>query len=509
MWETSRARGALIAFLMVLAVFLANGVITFFNLRRINQNVILVDHSHQILALVRTLRIRMVDAETGMRGYVITSDDAFLEPYRNALTSLQETRQQLDQLLAQSPEQRELLATFDKQSELSLAHMRKAIELRRGADPQAAAALIRTGVGRVRMDAIRTTLRSMEAYERTLLTTRNTESTRAYRTALTTGILTCAFGMALTGLAHYWIVREMEKREQATENLKQANDFLEHRVAERTTEITKANALMRSEIEERRRAEERVQLFAEELQRSNRELEQFASVASHDLQEPLRKIQAFGDRLSERFRKELGEQGQDYIDRMLASAKRMRTLIDDLLEYSRVSTKAQPFAVLDLNGVVADVVTDLEARLQQSGGRVEVGPLPIVRGSPLQMRQLFQNLISNALKFHRPDVPPLVRISADIMPAAEGTNGVAGLQGRIIVADNGIGFEPQYGERIFDLFQRLHGRDEYEGTGIGLAICRKIVERHNGQITAESTPGEGARFLVAIPVEPPAEEPLA
>jgi signal transduction histidine kinase len=509
MWETSRARGALIAFLMVLAVFLANGVITFFNLRRINQNVILVDHSHQILALVRTLRIRMVDAETGMRGYVITSDEAFLEPYRNALTSLQETRQQLDQLLAQSPEQRELLATFDKQSESSLAHMRKAIDLRRSEDTQAAAALIRTGVGRVRMDAIRTTLRSLEANERELLDDRNRESTRSYRTAMTTGILTCAFGMALTGLAHYWIVREMEKRDQATANLQQANDFLEHRVAERTTEITKANALMRSEIDERRRAEERVQLFAEELQRSNRELEQFASVASHDLQEPLRKIQAFGDRLSERFRKELGEQGQDYIDRMLASAKRMRTLIDDLLEYSRVSTKAQPFAVLDLNGVVADVVSDLEARLQQSGGRVEVGSLPIVRGSPLQMRQLFQNLISNALKFHRPDVPPVVRISADIMPAEAEANGVTGLQGRIIVADNGIGFEPQYGERIFDLFQRLHGRDEYEGTGIGLAICRKIVERHNGQITAESSPGEGARFLVTLPIEPPAEEPLA
>jgi light-regulated signal transduction histidine kinase (bacteriophytochrome) len=308
--------------------------------------------------------------------------------------------------------------------------------------------------------------------------------------------------MALAAVAYHLVIRDLLQRDQQEEQLKQTNEFLEQRVADRTIELSQANSLMRNEIDERRRAEEQVRLFADELQRSNRELEQFASVASHDLQEPLRKIQAFGDRLQGRYRAELGADGQDYLDRMLSSAARMRKLIDDLLEYSRVTTKAQPFAPVNLGQVVQEVAVDLETRLQQTGGRLEVSDLPVVRGSPLQMRQLFQNLIGDALKFHRPDEPPIVRVSSHTVAGEDnGGPGTGGLRCEIVVEDNGIGFEPEYGERIFDLFQRLHGRHEYEGTGIGLAICRKIVDRHNGQITAESSPGKGARFLVTLPLE--------
>ena len=274
-----------------------------------------------------------------------------------------------------------------------------------------------------------------------------------------------------------------------------------------------------TDIEDRKREADKLEQLVDDrtvaLRRSNEELEKFAYIASHDLQEPLRKIQAFGDRLSTRFKAGLGEQGQDYIGRMLDSAGRMRRLIDDLLSFSRVASKLAPPAPVDLNAVVRDVLDDLEVRLTQTGGRVEVGPLPTLPADPGQMRQLFQNLIGNALKFQRPGVPPVVTVAAarrgPPAPSANGSGpkpagGPSGVGSyRITVSDNGIGFEEQYAERIFELFQRLHGRSQYEGTGLGLAICKKIVERHGGAISARSCPGEGSTFIIDLPQATPPE----
>ncbi len=272
-----------------------------------------------------------------------------------------------------------------------------------------------------------------------------------------------------------------------------------------------------TDIDDRKRQAEQLEGLVEhrtlELRRSNEELEKFAYIASHDLQEPLRKIQAFGDRLSTRFKAGLGEQGQDYIARMLDSAGRMRRLIDDLLSFSRVTTKVAPLAAVNLNAVVRDVLSDLEIRVAQSDGRVEVGPLPTIAADPAQMRQLFQNLISNALKFQRPGVPPVVTVVAvyrravppDPPSRGSGTLPVPRASYRFTVSDNGIGFEPQYATRIFELFQRLHGRSQYEGTGLGLAICKKIAERHGGTIAAEGCPGEGSTFTIDLPTTPELE----
>lgn len=253
---------------------------------------------------------------------------------------------------------------------------------------------------------------------------------------------------------------------------------------------------IRYEITQRKAAEESLKVYAGRLEASNRELQDFASVAAHDLQEPLRKIEAFGDRLQSRFGAILGDDGKDYLNRMTSSASRMRRLIEDLLTFSRVTTRARPFQPTDLAQVAREVVSDLEVRIERAAGRVDIGALPVIDADAVQMRQLFQNLVANALKFHKEGEAPLVRISA----------GIEGNACTIAVEDNGIGFDEKYLDRIFTIFQRLHGRQAYEGTGVGLAVCRRIAERHSGRITARSAPGQGARFLVTLPVRQKPEE---
>jgi PAS domain S-box-containing protein len=253
------------------------------------------------------------------------------------------------------------------------------------------------------------------------------------------------------------------------------------------------------DLTERKQAEEALRASEARLERSNNELEQFASVAAHDLQEPLRKIEAFGDRLKAKCKDQLNEQGKDYLERMLSSATRMRRLINDLLAFSRITTKARPFESVDLKQMAVEILADLEGRIQQTNGSVDVGELPVLEADPLQMRQLLQNLIGNALKFHKLYEPPVVKVASRVIHEA----GVGRCE--ITVIDNGIGFDEQYLDRIFEVFQRLHGRQEYEGTGMGLAICRKIVERHNGTISAHSLPDRGSTFLVTLPLEQPKE----
>ncbi len=263
------------------------------------------------------------------------------------------------------------------------------------------------------------------------------------------------------------------------------------------------------DITARKRTESELRIVMKELRRSNADLEQFAYVVSHDLQEPLRKITSFGDRLQTHCAG-LTEEGRDYVRRMESAARRMQSLIQALLALSRVSTRARPFGSVDLNRVLREVLSDLEARLLKSGGTVDAGELPTVEGEEIQLRQLFQNLIGNALKFQHEGRAPLVAVRGRVLTPAEvqalelAPDDVYVPHCEITVTDNGIGFDPAHGQRIFGVFQRLHSHEAYEGTGIGLAICRKIVERHGGSIFAIGTPGEGACFTVRLPLHQPA-----
>lgn len=241
--------------------------------------------------------------------------------------------------------------------------------------------------------------------------------------------------------------------------------------------------------------EKRVLERTAELARSNQDLQNFASIVSHDLQEPLRKVTTFADLLQAEYADKLEGDGEVYLNYIVDAAARMRVLIQDLLAYSRVATKASPFERIDLSDIVQGVVSDLQIRIDETGGQVILSDLPQVDADPIQMRQLFQNLIGNALKFHKNEVVPVVNVEGEIIAGKEQDLCC------LMVSDNGIGFEQRYSEQVFDIFQRLHDREAYEGSGVGLTICRRIVERHGGEIWAESVLGEGTTFKIQMPVK--------
>lgn len=255
------------------------------------------------------------------------------------------------------------------------------------------------------------------------------------------------------------------------------------------------SVLVFKDITERKRAESTLSQRAAELTRSNAELEQFAFVASHDLQEPLRKIQAFGDRLKAKCEGAQAPEAQDYLERMQSAAARMRTLINDLLAFSRVIRSSEPFVPVKLAELTREVLGDLELRIEKTGAKVELGELPTIEADPMQMRQLMLNLLSNALKFQPPNVVPNIKITGQTFKALSGEELC-----ELSVQDNGIGFDEKYLDKMFAVFQRLHGRTEYEGTGVGLAVCRRITDRHHGKIEARGQLGKGATFTVTLPV---------
>lgn len=233
------------------------------------------------------------------------------------------------------------------------------------------------------------------------------------------------------------------------------------------------------------------------LKSSNEELDQFATIAGHDLQEPLRKVISFGRMLQQDYDDALDETGRDYVDRMQGASERMLELLGDLLRFARVTSQAKPFEVTDLNAVAAVVVSDLGEQIRRENGAVEVGSLPVIDADPVQIRQVLQNLVSNALKFHHPDRAPVVKVTAE--PRQEDRVAIS-------VSDNGIGFKAKFAERIFQPFRRLHGKGQYEGTGMGLAIVKKIAERHGGKVEVRSEPDQGSVFVMTLPRHRDADE---
>jgi PAS domain S-box-containing protein len=289
-------------------------------------------------------------------------------------------------------------------------------------------------------------------------------------------------------------IEDITERKRAQEALRRAYEELEERVKERTRELAQANEQLQREIAEHRRTQELLALKAKELARSNAELEQFAYLVSHDLQEPLHVAAGFLQLLARRYKGGLDPKAREFIDNALSSITRMEQMIRDLLDYSRVTSRGKDFVPVALDPLVDRVLQDLSLIIQAKQAQITRDPLPTVLADPAQLTRVFQNLIGNALKFCG-DRPPRVHIGA------RPVNG----RWEIFVRDQGIGIDSRHFDRIFRMFERLHSREEYPGTGIGLAICKKIIERHGGRIWVESKPGCGATFFFTLPASP-AEE---
>jgi signal transduction histidine kinase len=299
------------------------------------------------------------------------------------------------------------------------------------------------------------------------------------------GLAAGLLGALLVGLSMRWALRASYRAHE----LRNIRDQLENRVMDRTRKLANANSSLRDEAREREAAQKALLRKTRELEISNAELEEFAYVASHDLQEPLRKINSFAELLLEEVGEGLDNQRRDYLIRMQSAAKRMNTMIRDLLELSRSSHGGVQFANVDMSAVVREVLSDLEASITDSGARIVIGALPDVSGERVLVAQVLRNLLTNAIKYRKKDRLLEVRISGRTLQDGDV---------EIAVADNGIGFDQEYAEQIFKPFHRLHSHTEYPGTGIGLAVCRKILERHGGGVRAEGRPGEGATFRIKL-----------
>ena len=457
---------------LILVVLAVNAGLAMQTVRELTESQRSLVNTSDVISKLKDLHQSVLAAESGQRGYLLTQDESYLQPYDNALSVLDGQVEKVKQISTEIDGQRERIDLVLQLIELKKLELIETVNLALNEkQPQALKTLL-TNRGRNLYREIHSLFQDIEAAEYTLREQRFKQLQQAQNEAQLVFIISgsLSFLLVITLLVVAMVNIRKDIRYRAA--LEQQNIDLAEQVAKRTREL---------------------QLYSDELSRSNRELEDFAFVASHDLQEPLRKIQAFGERLETQFGANLGEKGIDYLTRMRNAAGRMSRLISDLLEYSRVSTRGKAFEDVDLNETLNTILDDLEVAIDEAGGEVNSDALPIVRADGNQMYQLLLNLIGNSLKFHRPDTPPRVvlsyRTSEGVKPMHE-----------VVIQDNGIGFDPQYAEKIFVPFQRLHGRDEYKGTGIGLAVCRRIAERHGGHLIAESEPGKGTRMIIQLPI---------
>ena len=440
--------------------------------------------TNRVIGSVNNLHVAILRAESGQRGFLLTEDEDYLDDYNDTLNQINGLIDQVEitGLASDLPEQINRIETLLDLTRAKINGMIEVVELARAGEMLDASSLLNSNRGLILYDRIESLFEEIDNSERemqakhlaSLMKLRKNSVNTLIVSSLTTVLLIIAIFILLK-----MNVRESLRHQRTLEDI---NSDLEDKIEERTQEL---------------------RVYSDELARSNRELEDFAFVASHDLQEPLRKIRAFGNRLESGYADVIDERGQDFLKRMLNAAERMSMLISDLLSFSRVSTRGKDFVDVNLNSVFSEILSDLEIAIDESGAKVSVDDMPNILGDKSQIEQLMLNLLSNALKFKNPDIAPEITVSCSTPTDEELVNVLHEEQydwTKITIQDNGIGFDQSFSEKIFAPFQRLHGRSEYKGTGIGLAVCRRIVERHNGQISALSQPGKGARFTIIIPV---------
>lgn len=448
------------------AALLIVAVLTFISTVNNRNDRIWVNHTHVVLETLQSVEIELLEAETFQRGFLLTGDNSYLTGYQSALVELQRQMQDLRELTADNPRQQAALNSLEVLVQAKAANLGNHVRTRQEAGLQSGIATVEGGSGDRLTGQIRAAVLGMKQEEERLLGVRTRELEASSRNTRFMVVAGETLGFVFLFAAGLVVHQKMKKRAQSEAEVRALNAGLEQRVAERTAELAER---------------------AKELERSNRELQQFAYVASHDLQEPLRTISSFTQLLAKRYREKLDDKAHDFIEFAVDGCKRMQTQINDLLAFSRVGTQGNPLLPVDSDAALDRVLRTLKVGIEEAKAVITRDRLPRVLADETQLCQLFQNLIGNAMKF-RGSESPRIHVSAQKDPAGW----------KISVRDNGIGIAPEHSDRIFVIFQRLHTKAEYPGTGIGLAICKKIAERHGGRIWFEPSPGGGTTFCFTI-----------
>ena len=454
----------MLGFIMAMVLIASGFAISFYSYNQYSQDMQRVRHTYEVIGTLQNVLSSVKDVETGSRGYVITNDTLFLQPYRLGMRQLPEHTSRLRHLNSENRIQVQNQVQLEKliQAKLDAVSARIATKLTNERN------LAVAKEGKRRMDLIRQHVAMMTSTEQTLMEMRNKQAERSFRNTILIIFAVSLLTLLTLVISYRLLEQELVRRQQ---NEDQLRDY-----------------------------EVKLKAQIRQLEASNEELERFAFVASHDLQEPLRKIQSFSNLITDRYGNLFDADSTMFMGKIANSAARMSKLIKDLLNFSRISNYQEHFKPVSLNDIVRRILDDQELRIKGLNVQVEMGNLPLVPAVASQMDHLFNNLISNALKFTRPGVQPLLRIQAKSVDgsAYEGLM-TDELYVQVTVEDNGIGFDEKYRDHIFKVFQRLHGKSVFEGTGIGLAICKRVVLYHNGYITAYSQLNEGSTFVVVLP----------
>jgi len=450
-----------------LMILILVGVLSYRSQAQTDGDMEWVTHTHQVIEKLNAASNNLLVIETSQRGYLLTGEPSYLYPYNNGFDLVRKNLKDVRNMTSDNPVQQQAL---DGLEPLILERLRTAaerIDIRDRSGLVAAADSVRDGPGKQLMDQVQAGLSGMKQEEDRLLIIRTKEAARSSQNARIVIVTGDVLAVAFLCVAGMIVGQEFRQRRNAETAVRTLNAELEQRVADRTAELSER---------------------AKELARSNSELQQFAYVASHDLQEPLRMVASFTQLLAKRYAEKLDADARDFINFAVDGATRMQTLISDLLHYSRVGTQGKELVAVDCEELFQGVLQSLQLTIEESEAAIVSDPLPMVMADPQQLGQLLQNLLTNAIKFRGPE-PPQIRISAE--PLSN--------EWKISVRDNGIGIAKEHSDRIFIIFQRLHTKSEYPGTGIGLAVCKKIVERHGGRIWFEPSPGGGTTFCFTIP----------
>lgn len=446
--------------MLALVLLFINSLVSYRNIRRLIENERWVTHSHQVLTELEETLSTLKDAETGQRGYLLTGNETYLQPYKSAIAHILTSINSLRKLTADNSNYEQPIYILQEATTAKLAELKQTIQLRQEQGFDAAVEVVRTNRGKQFMDNIRQQIVDIKASENILLQQRTKDSQASIQQTLLTFSLATAVNLALLGLVYYLFRRNQLQTEQQTATL-------EKRVSERT----------------------------QELQIANEDLEAFSYSISHDLQAPLRAMHGFSEALLEDYGDSLEESdsleeiGKEYARRILLSALRLEDLISDLLAYSHLNRSELSLKVINLTEIVLQVMKEIQPQIEEKQAEIEIqSPLPQVLGHHQTLVQAIINLLLNAMKFVKIGARPQIQVSAET-----GKNSV-----RLWIADNGIGIAPQHQKRIFQVFERLHGQETYSGTGIGLAIVRKGIERMQGQVGVESQLAEGSKFWIEL-----------